>query len=104
MAKERGAWVVGIVNRRNSDLVYKSPASFIRRARTSDVGREHESLLRQNAAGRVWQLALAPRAGRRSSSRDADRRRRSPSSALPPPWRTLGLDAEIEQLRPRFAL
>lgn len=61
MAKERGAWVVGIVNRRNSDLVYKSHGVLY----TSD-GRDIEmsvastkAFYAQNVAGQLLSLALA---------------------------------------------
>ncbi len=61
MVKERGAWVVGIVNRRNSDLVYKSHGVLY----TSD-GRDIEmsvastkAFYAQNVAGQVLALALA---------------------------------------------
>ncbi len=61
MARERGAWVIAIVNRRNSDLVYKSSGVLY----TSD-GRDIEmsvastkAFYAQNVAGQVLSLALA---------------------------------------------
>ena len=61
MARERGAHVIGIVNRRNSDLVYKSHGVLY----TSD-GRDIEmsvastkAFYAQNVAGHVLALALA---------------------------------------------
>jgi glucosamine--fructose-6-phosphate aminotransferase (isomerizing) len=61
LARERGAWVIGIVNRRNSDLVYKSHGVLY----TSD-GRDIEmsvastkAFYAQNVAGQVLALALA---------------------------------------------
>ena len=61
MAKDRGAWILGIVNRRNSDLVFKSHGVLY----TSD-GRDVEmsvastkAFYAQNVAGLVLALALA---------------------------------------------
>ena len=61
MARERGAWVTAIVNRRNSDLVYKSHGVLY----TSD-GRDIEmsvastkAFYAQNVAGQVLALTLA---------------------------------------------
>ncbi len=61
MAQERGAWIVSIVNRRNSDLVYKSHGVLY----TSD-GRDIEmsvastkAFYAQNVAGQLLSLALA---------------------------------------------
>ena len=65
LAKERGAWIIGIVNRRNSDLVYKSHGVLY----TSD-GRDIEmsvastkAFYAQNVAGQVLALALAQAVG-----------------------------------------
>jgi glucosamine--fructose-6-phosphate aminotransferase (isomerizing) len=65
MAKERGARILGIVNRRNSDLVYKSHGVLY----TSD-GRDIEmsvastkAFYAQNVAGAVLALALASELG-----------------------------------------
>ena len=61
MVRDRGAWVIGIVNRRNSDLVYKSHGVLY----TSD-GRDIEmsvastkAFYAQNVAGQVLALSLA---------------------------------------------
>ncbi|MHC4944893.1 MAG: SIS domain-containing protein [Planctomycetota bacterium] len=65
LVKERGAFVVGIVNRRNSDLVYKSHGVLY----TSD-GRDIEmsvastkAFYAQNVAGEILALALAEALG-----------------------------------------
>jgi glucosamine--fructose-6-phosphate aminotransferase (isomerizing) len=65
LARQRGAWVLGIVNRRNSDLVYKSHAVLY----TSD-GRDIEmsvastkAFYAQNVAGQVLALSLAKALG-----------------------------------------
>ncbi len=61
MARDRGAWILAIVNRRNSDLVYKSHGVLY----TSD-GRDIEmsvastkAFYAQNVAGQLLALALA---------------------------------------------
>jgi glucosamine--fructose-6-phosphate aminotransferase (isomerizing) len=65
LVRERGAFVIGIVNRRNSDLVYKSNGVLY----TSD-GRDIEmsvastkAFYAQNVAGQILALALAERLG-----------------------------------------
>lgn len=65
LVRERGAFVVGIVNRRNSDLVYKSNGVLY----TSD-GRDIEmsvastkAFYAQNVAGQILALALADTMG-----------------------------------------
>ena len=65
LVKARGAHVIGIVNRRNSDLVYKSHSVLY----TSD-GRDIEmsvastkAFYAQNVAGQILALALAERLG-----------------------------------------
>lgn len=65
MARERGAWILGIVNRRNSDLVYKSHGVLY----TSD-GRDIEmsvastkAFYAQNVVGQVLALALGQAVG-----------------------------------------
>jgi glucosamine--fructose-6-phosphate aminotransferase (isomerizing) len=105
MAKERGAWVIGIVNRRNSDLVYKSHGVLY----TSD-GRDIEmsvastkAFYAQNVAGQILALALASELGTLAPSEVAAAV--AELEALPAAMaRTLELDGEVERLALRFAL
>jgi glucosamine--fructose-6-phosphate aminotransferase (isomerizing) len=105
MARERGARIVGIVNRRNSDLVYKSHGVLY----TSD-GRDIEmsvastkAFYSQNVAGQVLSLALACELGTLepgeilSSLRELER--------LPDAMRrALELDEEVARAADRFAV
>jgi glucosamine--fructose-6-phosphate aminotransferase (isomerizing) len=105
MAKGRGAWVIGIVNRRNSDLVYKSHGVLY----TSD-GRDIEmsvastkAFYAQNVAGQVLALALASELGTLEPPEVAAAV--AELEALPAAMaRTLELDGEVERLASRFAL
>jgi glucosamine--fructose-6-phosphate aminotransferase (isomerizing) len=105
MAKERGAWVICIVNRRNSDLVYKSHGVLY----TSD-GRDIEmsvastkAFYAQNVAGQVLALALASELGTLQPAEVAAAV--AELEALPAAMaRTLELDGEVEKLASRFAL
>ncbi len=70
LARQRGAWVVGIVNRRNSDLVYKSHGVLY-----SSDGRDIEmsvastkAFYAQNVAGQILALSLASALGSLSAS------------------------------------
>jgi glutamine---fructose-6-phosphate transaminase (isomerizing) len=105
MARARGAKIVSIVNRRDSDLVYKSDGVLF----TSD-GRDVEmsvastkAYYSQNAAGQILALALADALGTLppeailAGARDLE--------ALPDALeRTLRLEGEIADLARRFAL
>jgi glucosamine--fructose-6-phosphate aminotransferase (isomerizing) len=105
MAKERGAWIISIVNRRNSDLVYKSHGVLY----TSN-GRDIEmsvastkAFYAQNVAGQLLALALATEL---ETLDDAELEMEVKSLAQFPAAmaRTLRLEKEIAQLASRFSL
>jgi glucosamine--fructose-6-phosphate aminotransferase (isomerizing) len=105
LARERGAFVLGIVNRRNSDLVYKSHAVLY----TSD-GRDIEmsvastkAFYAQNVAGQVLALALANALGTLVDAEvqaAVEELRRLPETLQ----KTLALEPQIADLARRFAL
>ena len=105
MVKERGASILGIVNRRNSDLVYKSHGVLY----TSD-GRDIEmsvastkAFYAQNVAGRVLALAIAREIGaidEAEASRAIADLERLPEAMA----RTLELDAHVAKLASEHAL
>lgn len=105
MARERGAWVLGIVNRRNSDLVYKSHGVLY----TSD-GRDIEmsvastkAFYAQSVAGQILALGLAERLG--TLEGEALARAVRELSNLPAVFeRTLALEPEIAALAKTWAL
>ena len=105
MVKERGAFVVGIVNRRNSDLVYKSNGVLY----TSD-GRDIEmsvastkAFYAQNVAGQLLCLAIAAELGLLSPEELLDEVRCL--EALPAALsKVLELGPHIEELAAKFAL
>ncbi len=105
MAKERGAWVIGIVNRRNSDLVYKSHGVLY----TSD-GRDIEmsvastkAFYAQNVAGQLLSLALASELnvlGDEELSAEVKALEELPAAMS----RTLELAPEVAKLAEKFAM
>ena len=105
LARQRGAWVLGIVNRRNSDLVYKSHAVLY----TSD-GRDIEmsvastkAFYAQNVAGQILALALASALG--SMPRDELQTAVSELEQLPSLLeKTLEQQDRVAQLAQDFAL
>ncbi len=105
LARERGAWVLGIVNRRNSDLVYKSHGVLY----TSD-GRDIEmsvastkAFYAQNVAGEVLAQALAIELG--VTTLDEARSRLRALEELPEAMaRTLERRGEVEAIATRCAL
>jgi glucosamine--fructose-6-phosphate aminotransferase (isomerizing) len=105
LARERGAWVLGIVNRRNSDLVYKSHGVLY----TSD-GRDIEmsvastkAFYSQCVAGQVLALSLAAELG--TLKTDQLLREVENLQALPAALdRVLALEPEVRKLAREFAL
>ena len=105
LVRQRGAWVLGIVNRRNSDLVYKSHAVLY----TSD-GRDIEmsvastkAFYAQNVAGQILSLALASSLG--SMDDDALREAVEDLQRLPDLMqRTLEQQDHIAALARKYAL
>ncbi|MBN1442360.1 MAG: SIS domain-containing protein, partial [Planctomycetes bacterium] len=105
LARGRGAWILSIVNRRNSDLVYKSHGVLY----TSD-GRDIEmsvastkAFYAQNVAGQVLALGLASILG--SMSERALRASVEDLYRLPDAMeQTLALGPQIAELARRFAL
>ena len=105
MARQRGAWILGIVNRRNSDLVYKSKGVLY----TSD-GRDIEmsvastkAFYAQNVAGQILALALAMEVGEADPAAllaEAETLSRLPDLMA----RTLELEPLIAELASRCAL
>ena len=105
LAAERGAWILAIANRRNSDLVYKSRGVLY----TSD-GRDVEmsvastkAFYAQNAAGQILALALAAELGALEPaeiSREAEELLRLPEAMA----RTLERSAEIRDLARSLAV
>ncbi|HVR74962.1 MAG TPA: SIS domain-containing protein [Planctomycetota bacterium] len=105
MVKERGAWVLGIVNRRNSDLVYKSHGVLY----TSD-GRDIEmsvastkAFYAQNVAGQVLALAIAAELHALSDEElfeEVKCLERLPEALAA----TLRLASDVERLASKFAL
>ncbi len=104
MVKDRGAWVVCIVNRRNSDLVYKSHGVLY----TSD-GRDIEmsvastkAFYAQNVAGQILALALADALG--SMPREKIARELETLSGLPAAMaETLQLSPRVKELAEKYA-
>ncbi len=89
LVRERGAWVISIVNRRNSDLVYKSHGVFY----TSD-GRDIEmsvastkAFYAQNVAGRCWPWRWRRRSTLSRPTASGARSRRS--RTCPRRWKAL---------------
>ena len=105
LARERGAWVLGIVNRRNSDLVYKSHGVLY----TSD-GRDIEmsvastkAFYSQCVAGQVLALSLAAKLGTLTPGELL--RQVKLLQALPAAMeKVLALESEIRGLAQKFAL
>jgi glucosamine--fructose-6-phosphate aminotransferase (isomerizing) len=105
LVKDRGAWVIAIVNRRNSDLVYKAHGVLY----TSD-GRDIEmsvastkAFYAQNVAGQVLALALAEAMGTLPRERLAEEVKalRELPSALAA---TLAQSPRIGELAEKYAL
>ncbi len=104
LVRERGAWVLGIVNRRNSDLVYKSHGVLY----TSD-GRDIEmsvastkAFYAQNVVGEILALALAQAIGSLTSSQL--KRRLNSLECLPQAMeQTLTLSDSIYEIAQQFA-
>jgi glucosamine--fructose-6-phosphate aminotransferase (isomerizing) len=105
LVKDRGAWVIAVVNRRNSDLVYKSHGVLY----TSD-GRDIEmsvastkAFYAQNVAGQVLALALAE--ALESLPREALAREAELLLELPEAMAaTLSLSPAVKELAERYAL
>ncbi len=105
LARQRGAWILAIVNRRNSDLVYKAHGVLY----TSD-GRDIEmsvastkAFYAQNVAGQVLALGLADALGTLDDaeiSRAVEDLRELPSIME----RTLALGDEIAELAREYSL
>ena len=104
LVRERGAWIIGVVNRRNSDLVYKSHGVLY----TSD-GRDIEmsvastkAFYAQNVAGQILALALGQSIG--SVPQDHLRREIEALNDLPRVMEdTLALSDKIAEITQRFA-
>lgn len=104
MAKARGAWIIGIVNRRNSDLVYKAHGVLY----TSD-GRDIEmsvastkAFYAQNVAGYILALALAEALG--AVSQETVRQELETLAHLPQAMIiTLSLKEEVRALAEKHA-
>jgi glucosamine--fructose-6-phosphate aminotransferase (isomerizing) len=105
LARQRSAWILAIVNRRNSDLVYKAHGVLY----TSD-GRDIEmsvastkAFYAQNVAGQVLALALGSALG----SLDEKELRAAVADLRELPGvlqRTLELDGAIAEMARKFAL
>jgi len=105
MAKERGAWIISIVNRRNSDLVYKSHGVLY----TSN-GRDIEmsvastkAFYAQNVAGQLLALGLATELGTLDDT-ELEREVKSLSQFPDAMAQTLLLEEDVAELASRFAL
>jgi glucosamine--fructose-6-phosphate aminotransferase (isomerizing) len=104
LAREHGAWIIGVVNRRNSDLVYKSHGVLY----TSD-GRDIEmsvastkAFYAQNVAGQILALALGQSIG--SVPEERLRHEIDALSKLPQAMEeTLALSSQIAEIARRFA-
>lgn len=104
LARERGAWIIGVVNRRNSDLVYKSHGVLY----TSN-GRDVEmsvastkAFYAQNVAGQILALALGQAIG--SVSQDQLQHEVKALGELPSAMEeTLDLGDQIAEIARRFA-
>ena len=105
LVRARGAYVVGIVNRRNSDLVFKSDGVLY----TSD-GRDIEmsvastkAFYAQTTAGQLLALSLAQALGalpREELEREVESLLKLPSALE----RTLQLSPQVKELARRYAL
>ena len=105
LLKDRGAWVIAIVNRRSSDLVYKSHGVLY----TSD-GRDIEmsvastkAFYAQNVAGQVLALALAEALGA-LPPRDLGREAKALLDLPAAMEKTLALGPWVKELAERHAL
>ena len=105
LARARGAWVIGIVNRRNSDLVYKSQGVLY----TSD-GRDIEmsvastkAFYSQNVAGQILALTLGSALGTLSPERllrEVEKLEQLPKAME----KVLTLEPQVRDLARKFAL
>ena len=105
MAKERGAWIISIVNRRNSDLVYKSHGVLY----TSN-GRDIEmsvastkAFYAQNVAGQLLALGLATELGTLDDA-EIEREVKSLTRFADAMAQTLLLEEKVAAIASKFAL